>query len=169
MTVEGQEKPSIKTHGVAGYKKGCRCDKCRAAKRARNKEEHKKRLLAAEADGASFEHGYGGFTHRGCRCDICRTAKAEDRSGGNAKAQRLRQSITRQAQTLDQAARRGQQWTGPELELVARTDLTSREVAAMIGRTYYAVAKARERLRGDPKTIAVAGIPKGLPDPDGEG
>lgn len=168
MAEEGQEKPGVKTHGVSGYKRGCRCEKCRVAKRARNKEEYEKRLRAAEADGASFEHGYAGFTHRGCRCEVCCSAKAVERMAPSRQPGRRRRNAKRNGQTLEQAVRWGREWTGPELELAARTDLTVRQIARMIGRSYYAVSTKRRLLRLDPKTIAVAGIPNGLPSSDGE-
>jgi hypothetical protein len=63
-----------------------------------------------------------------------------------------------QAETLEQARRRGYRWTGPELELAARRDLTTKQVALMLGRTSGAVYRMRSLLRDDPETIALAGI-----------
>lgn len=53
-----------------------------------------------------------------------------------------------------------QQWTGPELEIAARADLTLREVAHMLGRTIAAVAYARRGLREDPRKMNLAGLPQ---------
>lgn len=63
-----------------------------------------------------------------------------------------------QQSTVDTATHRGGQWTGAELEVAARTDLSAREVAAMLGRTYHGVMAARHRIRHDPKTRDVAGV-----------
>lgn len=52
------------------------------------------------------------------------------------------------------ATRRGYGWTGPELELAARADLSATTVAAMIGRTVHAVKHARRGLRVDPRKQA---------------
>lgn len=49
-------------------------------------------------------------------------------------------------------------WTGPELELAARADLTALQVANAIGRTVNAVRGARRQLRIDPRKINLAGI-----------
>lgn len=68
----------------------------------------------------------------------------------------LRQN-RKNAESRSLARRNGQQWTGAELELAARADLTAAEVGVMIGRTILAVQNARFRLRRDPKTIALAG------------
>lgn len=63
------------------------------------------------------------------------------------------------ADTRSQARRNGYQWTGPELEIVAREDLTVKQAALMLGRTFYAVETQRKKLRsGDPKTTRLAGV-----------
>ena len=63
-----------------------------------------------------------------------------------------------QARTTDNARRRGYVWTGPELEIAARDDLTVAEIARMLGRTYYAVVTARHRIRRDPRADWLAGL-----------
>ncbi len=60
--------------------------------------------------------------------------------------------------TVDGAGRRGLPWTGPELELVARTDLTVDQVAQMTGRTHYGVEMQRRKLRDDPRKLSLAGV-----------
>lgn len=72
----------------------------------------------------------------------------------------LRSKHRTQGSTLPSAHRRGQPWTGPELELAARPDLSAVQVAEMIGRTYHAVANTRRRLLVDPRAIQVAGLPR---------
>lgn len=66
----------------------------------------------------------------------------------------------RQASTIAGASRRGQQWTGPELEIALREDLTSVVAAKMLGRTKYAVETMRRRHRREPMIQRVAGIPR---------
>lgn len=73
-----------------------------------------------------------------------------------------RKSIDKnQAETLPTASRNGHEWTGPELELVLREDLTVKEISLMIGRTFAATAHARHRARTDPKFIRLAGVVDG--------
>jgi len=62
-----------------------------------------------------------------------------------------------QQQTVEAASRKGYEWTGPELELLTRRDLTTRQIAEMTRRTYAAVAHARHRVRHDPKFARMAG------------
>lgn len=93
-------------------------------------------------------HGRSGYS-RGCRCEICREAKKQDRAIHTGKLQR---------KSLAGARRGGYQWTGPELELAARDDLTISEIAARLGRSYTAITVIRSKLKHDPKTINVAGI-----------
>jgi hypothetical protein len=52
-----------------------------------------------------------------------------------------------QNQTVDKATRRNVEWTEAEYK-VLMSDLTAREVAQRLGRTYWAVKHARRRLRG---------------------
>jgi len=108
------------------------------------------------------------------RCKACRAAyrkeHPEEREQHNARGRtwaaahpewRNRvngQERAIQAETLKQARRNGYLWTGPELELAARPDLTKEQVALMTGRTLHAVRHARRKLRDDPKTIAHAGL-----------
>lgn len=63
-----------------------------------------------------------------------------------------------QRQTRESAMRNGQEWTGPELEILSRTDLTTRQMALMLGRTYAAVSHAKHRLRYDPRFDHLAGV-----------
>jgi hypothetical protein len=73
-----------------------------------------------------------------CRCEECRAWNA-------ARARRRAQAARRVDPGLPQ--RRYQQWTEAELELASRDDLTPAEVAAMVGRTTWAVHSMRNRLR----------------------
>jgi hypothetical protein len=60
--------------------------------------------------------------------------------------------------TRDSARHHREMWTGPQLEIAAREDLTAKQVAAMTGRTLGAVYSARHRLREDPRIIWLAGL-----------
>lgn len=51
-----------------------------------------------------------------------------------------------QIQSIDQATRRGDEWTERELELVADYGYTARQVATMTGRTFVAVKSMRKKL-----------------------
>lgn len=61
-------------------------------------------------------------------------------------------------QTVARATRYGAAWTGPELEIAARPDLTAMDAALMLGRTVKAVRHARSRVRNEPKWAMVAGL-----------
>lgn len=63
-----------------------------------------------------------------------------------------------QAETRPGAHRFGNEWTGPELEMAARDDLTAVQIAKMIGRTVSAVYTKRAAIhKADPRTIAKLG------------
>lgn len=68
--------------------------------------------------------------------------------------------VARQNAEMRPGARRHRQlWTGPELELVERRELTAVQVAAMIGRTPHAVRTQRKLLnRSDPAKTFLAGV-----------
>lgn len=220
------EAPRIRKHSLYGYRQGCRCDICRAAKREDGQRQRRKRIKAIEDGSAVFAHGLTGYTSWGCRCEVCKAAKADHQSGmkgyqkeyrsgrkaalekGEAEfkhglggysnygcrcevcsesykvwrsdnpgkryhvthpeeeaAAARRKVADWQRQTLEGATRYGYQWTGPELEVAARPDLTAREAALLIGRTYASVKNVRKKLKTDPKTINVAGIPRGSAGP----
>lgn len=61
-----------------------------------------------------------------------------------------------QAASVPLAVRSHQEWTGAELELAARRDLSARQVASMLNRTFYAVKKIRGKINAeDPRTLAL--------------
>ena len=53
--------------------------------------------------------------------------------------------------------RKGYQWTGPELEVIERRDLTARQAGVLIGRSKYAVEEMRKRIKVEPKLQRVLG------------
>lgn len=63
-----------------------------------------------------------------------------------------------QEKTTPKARNHGKQWTGPELEIASRPELTATQAAKMLGRTHVAVRAARQKLRREPKWARVAGI-----------
>ena len=70
----------------------------------------------------------------------------------------------RQAQTLERAVNNGKQWTGPEMELVLRGDMSVRELALALGRTMNAVRYIKRQLveKQDPRYVNVAGMTPAL-------
>jgi hypothetical protein len=125
-----------------------------------------------------FKHGtnYGYHIAR-CRCDACRAwqhdyfqkwypgSDAQKRSGEysrqwrEANPEKRDAAYTRNKKRLqaqndksrETAARHNQWWTGTELEIASREDLTAAQVAAMLGRTLRSVSEARARMRDDPR------------------
>lgn len=105
------------------------------------------------------QHGDPGMWQtRRCRCAVCDQARREyrrarewDRQEDAVRAARVESMRVdrerRQQVSLETARRSGARWTGPEMELVAREDLSATEVAQMIGRTLHAVTHARAALR----------------------
>lgn len=62
------------------------------------------------------------------------------------RAQMKRRQAQRNAGLTERAVNFRKQWSGPELELASREDLTIAEVAAKLGRTYDGVRKMRQKL-----------------------
>jgi hypothetical protein len=144
-------------HGTPGrYNEGCHCDVCRAANTARLAKYRKKRRSTPPDE---IPHGLNGYRNDGCRCDVCRAAN--DAANEVYSENRLEHMRRAQAESLDGAKRHGREWTGPELEVAARKDLSAREVAKTLGRTFAAVNAVRKKLREqDPRTVNLAGLPE---------
>lgn len=149
------------SHGTCGgyVNWGCRCQACsQAHSRAMAEDRERRRGRVAEAP-----HGTrSGYKSWGCHCDACRTAAG---AGRRPRTRRETPWTYKRVQdeTADHAHRRGYQWTGPELELASRDDLTSSEVARMLGRTYSAVKNKRAALKRDPRATDLAGIDRPRP------
>ncbi|MEU0468948.1 hypothetical protein ABZ215_33505 [Amycolatopsis sp. NPDC006131] len=176
-------------HGTAtSYRKGCRCDVCKEAQSVRAKEAYRrKKSLAPKKHNASTYKQYG------CRCDVCKRANSEEkrthrRSRRSKKpskhnyvtyteygcrcqeccedfeAHRPDTVLRKQEATKSEARRNGYEWTGPELEILCRDDLTAKEKAFMTGRTYYAVAQQIHLMNiGDRGKLNLAGV-RNLPE-----
>lgn len=163
-------KPTAKHGTTYKYKRGCRCEICHSEERKRQRDfraarEHK--MLSGQKD---FTHGASGYTNWGCRCDICTKAHTKkcrpasmrwrNRNPDKAKEWSDAAYARAQSETLERASRHYAEWTGPEMELASRTDLSAKEVALVIGRTCAAVQAMRRKLRSDPKTVNAAGLPR---------
>lgn len=158
------------------YNRGCRCEVCRKAGTARQA------LVRERRKGkVPNEHGLSAYTNWGCRCDVCSAAaRARNREirqraqrgeivhvrGGvvaNCSCQHCRGVANARAKykntaSLESAKRHRYEWTGPELEMVSRDDLTASELAEGLGRTVAAVQAMRKRLAaGDIKMHRLLG------------
>jgi hypothetical protein len=97
---------------------------------------------------------------------VCRHRYPRGPERRDAKAELLRRSKLirrKQSRTLEGATNFGKQWTGAELEIASRSELSHREVAAMLGRTFYAVRTMRRRLRSEPIKVLTAGAARKEP------
>ena len=54
-----------------------------------------------------------------------------------------------QSETKEEAGHSGEHWADDELAIIARPDLSIKEAALMLGRTYASVARRRHLLRGN--------------------
>jgi Homeodomain-like domain len=133
-----------RNHGAYGYAThGCRCETCVDAFR-RSVRPRRERVWGTEPP----VHGHTGYTDYGCRCATCSRAKA---------AYFARYTARRDAELP--AARRGAEWTGPDLEIAMRDDLSITEIARMLGRSYSTVVRMRSRIRhGDARLRRLAGL-----------
>lgn len=119
------------THGTQyGYRARCRCDACRAWQHA----EFQKRYPGSAMQNNSAEHSRQ-----------WRAANPEKREaevvGKRAENRKSREAATRHYWP----------WTGVELEIASRDDLTEAQVASMLGRTRSSVNTMRGKLRDDPR------------------
>lgn len=157
-----QQDPGEIPHGTAdGYGRWhCRCNDCRDVYMRNRRAQRAAR--SRNPDPERIPHGTrNGYENWGCRCDACHKAVVDRqaaREPETVKRSVARANASMQAKTLPGASRRYQPWTGPELEVAARTDLTSRAAALMIGRTTFAVQRVRYLLRTDPRKINLAGL-----------
>lgn len=145
---KGKQPP---THGYSAYNNwNCRCEVCVVGHGAQWKDQQQR------AQGTCPpEHGLTGYKYYGCRCEVCTRASTRRANAFEKKINDI---------SIDRARRRKQEWTGPELELAAREDLSPQQVAEALGRTYCAVRAIRRRLKIDPRLISLAGIRTSLDD-----
>jgi len=120
------------THGTNfGYSKaGCRCSECRAWA------------------SAYHQKWYPGSVSQQASADRYRKRRAENPDEYQAKsADATRNAQARNVRSRESAGRHNSPWTGTEMELISRKDLTTAELAGMLGRTLVAVRTMRLRLK----------------------
>ena len=102
------------------------------------------------------DHGQPGMWIK-CECDTCKDARRAykheeylrslEKMSDTDRVRMLEESRTltakRQARTAKDAKSTGKRWTGAEVELALREDLTIEQIAGMLGRTYAAVSNVR--------------------------
>ena len=64
------------THGISGYRSGCRCDICRQAHAEIARAYRKRRYTGYEGKDCG-NASRSTYINQGCRCDRCREANAE--------------------------------------------------------------------------------------------
>lgn len=70
-----RKRPLIDHGTIGGYKAGCKCSPCLAAKKAVSIADKASRLARAAADPSVIPHGtVSGYRNWGCRCAECRAA-----------------------------------------------------------------------------------------------
>lgn len=74
--------------------------------------------------------------------------------------QRRTVALRRERNTLSlpEAHNHFKEWTGPELEMVCRDDLSIAELAVILGRTLVSVQHARKKARSLPREVLLAGV-----------
>jgi hypothetical protein len=106
----------------------------------------------------AVKHGNYRYRDKGCRCDQCREWNREQRrlvrgrDPEKAKEEYRRHGANKKKlndKLREAADRHRQEWTGVELEIASRPDLTARQVAAVLHRTLIAVRNMRRRLASD--------------------
>lgn len=149
-------------HGSSSaYNNFCRCAVCvqaernrRAAKQAESSRVHRPRRSPFNLLAGSCSR---------CHALISTSIDliTEPQAGFSSCCVTCREGFNRKrnARSRDTASHHCQEWTGPELEVAAREDLTESEVAHMLGRTVAAVQSARRDLRVDPRKARLAGRP----------
>ncbi|MCI3277493.1 hypothetical protein [Streptomyces cylindrosporus] len=123
--------------GISAYRRGCRCQGCRAANTAKCQQGHERRV--AKAADADFEHGASGYKNWGCRCPVCTKANT---AAGRGAVQRF---AAKHPGT--EAPNRYTRWTPQETRLLLSDALTNSEIAVQLGRSYTAVATKRSQVR----------------------
>lgn len=87
-----------------------------------------------------------------------RVSAARHRRWERERVRVLPESRARNDRSRESARRHGLMWTGPELEVASREDLSAAQVAAMLGRTLRAVQTMRERMRKEPTLQQLASV-----------
>lgn len=132
--------PARVKHGTTGAYSNwrCRCEPCVAAN-----DEHNARTKQ-RAKAGQIKHRTGGYNFS-CTCESCRAKRAAIWSRLNSES-------------LDGATHHGEEWTGPQLEVVASGRYTDKELTKILGRSLYSITTIQHRLRHDPKIMRLAGL-----------
>lgn len=175
-------------HGTKSrYVHGCRCQECKAANTAYQRESTEARRSKPVPEGVT--HGKACATNYGCKCAVCseavraynvelgkrvRAGKVQHRGEGRSsgcpcescrKFHREYQgkwSRRQNSQSQVTATRAGYMWTGAEMEIASRSDLTVKQLAEMLGRSIASVNAMRARIaRAEPKVIEMLGASNG--------
>ena len=123
------------THGTqfAYIRRKCRCAECRAWAAARHQK-----YFAAHPDKAAESSRK--------LIELKLADPERDREIQARCKERERERNAELAQKAIEGGRHWQRWTGPDLEMAARTDLTAAQIGAMIGRSAKSVACMRSAL-----------------------
>lgn len=82
-----------------------------------------------------------------CDADYLRERRASDPEYRDAQRNRSRRAFDgRQGRSLPSADRRGEPWTGPEIDIAMRDDLTAEQSALALGRTVAGVMWVRRQI-----------------------
>lgn len=167
------------------YYAGCRCEECVTAAAEKRRATRTERAGLTLLSPDDPRHGSAtAFDYWQCRCEPCRDyARNRSRSQGkrvqggsrvgrahafnsncpcrNCRKQALRAERVRNDESRTAAAHHREEWTGPQLAIAARSDLTRSEAAAMLGRTLSSVTSMRKKIYSDPVKARLAD--QGLP------
>lgn len=153
-------------HGLSGYTNWfCRCAECTEANARRLRarlnvpaggrsgeawREDERRLALERVDGQRYR-----YTAAEVAAILGRTVLSVDvkRSVNDAKAstKNSRLRTVKNDGTRDHASRHRLRWTGAEMEIATRVDLTAAQAAGILGRTLMAVHSLRQRCAKEPK------------------
>lgn len=107
--------------------------------------------------------------HHACGNAYVRERRLRDESFRNRLDERSRLAYERkQRRSLETSTRKGYAWTGPEIDIAMRADLTYEQAALMLGRTVAGVMYVRRGVGGDPRKYALWGDRPAILSPDGQ-
>ena len=129
-------------------------EKGRAYARRNRDQQNARRLAARTSDPESYYEQQNIAARR-------QYAANPERFRGQARKQKEK----RHSETRPSAKNWGKAWTGPELEVALREDLTSTQAALLLGRTASAVEHQRHEIRRDPRKADLAGVNRPIPEP----
>lgn len=131
------------------------------------------------ADSYTYYKGPGGRLNHQTTCKKCRASQeAKRRANGEdwiskhpeyrrvhppeylerLKRQTRERLTAQQRDSIPNASNHYKEWTGPELEMLLRKDLTAANLATILGRTLHSVTKMRRKVLRDPRKLSLAGL-----------